>query len=121
MFDWYCKAEVCYAYLPDVNLSSDQIKPSFNIALEDPDSPITVDFRQSRWFTRGWTLQELIAPKHVHFFDFQWRRLGEKLSCKELLSSIAGICSELLSDPAKVELELFSTRMSWTSNKRLLD
>jgi hypothetical protein len=118
MFDWYSKAKVCYAYLSDVDTSSkSQITPAFNIALENPGSPITASFRESNWFKRGWTLQELIAPKHVRFFDVEWRHLGEKLSCIELLSSITGISSKVLSDPANTKLEMFATRMSWASNR----
>src|SRR5262249_8258217 len=54
MFKWYRNAKVCYAYLVDVQAA-------------DPAS-----FEKSRWFTRGWTLQELIAPKRLIFFDGRW-------------------------------------------------
>ena len=56
MFRWYTCAEICYAYLADV--------PS-NCVLDAKDSA----FRNSRWHTRGWTLQELIAPSDVHFLS----------------------------------------------------
>ncbi|KAI1131030.1 HET-domain-containing protein [Nemania abortiva] len=59
MFRWYGQAEICYVYLEDVPSGED---------LEKPDSA----FRKSRWFTRGWTLQELIAPKRLVFFDATW-------------------------------------------------
>ncbi|ETS82469.1 hypothetical protein PFICI_04345 [Pestalotiopsis fici W106-1] len=66
MFRWYQQAEVCYAFLSDIEDSD----------LEDSadDDQIT----QSRWFTRGWTLQELIAPPVVHFYSKNWRFLGRK-------------------------------------------
>ncbi|KAF2188751.1 HET-domain-containing protein, partial [Zopfia rhizophila CBS 207.26] len=54
MFKWYQNSAVCYAYLADV--------PS----REEPTSK-NIAFAASRWFTRGWTLQELIAPLRVHF------------------------------------------------------
>ncbi|KAK3403413.1 heterokaryon incompatibility protein-domain-containing protein, partial [Sordaria brevicollis] len=60
MFRWYNDSEICYAYISDV------IKA-------DADS---VRFENSRWFTRGWTLQELLAPKIVVFFDTKWQKIG---------------------------------------------
>ena len=55
MFKWYANAEVCYAYLSDV----------LHLAGFSSSDGITA----SRWFTRGWTLQELIAPKGLSFLD----------------------------------------------------
>jgi hypothetical protein len=55
MFRWYQRAAVCYVYLFDVLNSSTA-------------EQVELDFRNSRWFTRGWTLQELIAPLIVTFF-----------------------------------------------------
>ena len=78
MFQWYCQAEVCYAYLADV--------PG-GWALDTQDSP----FRKSRWHTRGWTLQELIAPAVVVFFSSEWREIGTKATLAGLLSQITGI------------------------------
>jgi len=58
MFNWYQKAKVCYAYLADVPSMSEQVATSRDSA-----------FRSSRWFTRGWTLQELIAPAYLDFYS----------------------------------------------------
>ena len=58
MMLWYTEAEICYAYLEDVE-SEDGLETS-------------------RWFTRGWTLQELIAPLQVHFFGAGWKYIGSK-------------------------------------------
>ncbi|KAI3319068.1 HET-domain-containing protein [Xylariaceae sp. AK1471] len=63
MFRWYQNAEVCYAYLSDV-------PPG-----EDP-SHLDSAFRKSRWFTRGWTLQELLAPNYRRFYDSTWSPIG---------------------------------------------
>ncbi|KAI0137963.1 HET-domain-containing protein [Hypoxylon sp. NC0597] len=59
MFQWYRNSAVCYIYLSDV------------FATDDPFSTPS-EFRQSRWFTRGWTLQELLAPRELVFFDRHW-------------------------------------------------
>ncbi|GAW13471.1 hypothetical protein ANO14919_028570 [Xylariales sp. No.14919] len=65
MFRWYSNAKVCYAYLADVI---------------DKD-----EFASSRWFTRGWTLQELIAPKAIRFYSYDWNLLGSKAELKGVL------------------------------------
>jgi len=66
MYHWY-KDQLCYAYLADVPHSPDQISL-------DRDSA----FAKSRWFKRGWTLQELIAPSSVLFFDEAWNFMGTR-------------------------------------------
>lgn len=73
MFNWYRKSEVCYAYLSDV-------RPRIKISLPDDEFPEYLD--ESRWFTRGWTLQELIAPKNVVFYDKSWNLIGRKSPSK---------------------------------------
>ena len=74
MFRWYRNASRCYVYLSDV--SARKRKAS------DQSSEYTWDlsFRESRWFTRSWTLQELLAPASVEFFSFEGNRLGDKSS-----------------------------------------
>lgn len=63
MFRWYQRATKCYVYLSDVQVSEEVIDvQSFRVTWEDA-------FRRSRWFTRGWTLQELLAPSTVEFFS----------------------------------------------------
>ncbi|MDI1491828.1 MAG: hypothetical protein OHK93_003039 [Ramalina farinacea] len=66
MYRWYANAAICYAYLADVSLW--------------PDIPNTKSFEESRWFSRGWTLQELLAPQTVIFYDHDWNRLGTRAS-----------------------------------------
>lgn len=82
MFRWYQNAATCYVYLSDVSADADSSqKPS----TWEPA------FRRSRWFTRGWTLQELIAPSHVEFFSLEGQRLGDKKSLERQLHEITGI------------------------------
>ncbi|KAI1337968.1 heterokaryon incompatibility protein-domain-containing protein [Xylariaceae sp. FL0016] len=59
MFSWYKNSQVCYAHLADVEKGK---------AINEPDS----SFRKSRWSTRGWTLQELLAPQDLQFYDKNW-------------------------------------------------
>ncbi|KAK3352538.1 hypothetical protein B0T25DRAFT_606453 [Lasiosphaeria hispida] len=82
MFDWYRRASKCYIYLADVSTHQQDIDSS------DRELPA---FRQSRWFTRGWTLQELIAPTMVEFFSKEGLRLGDKKSLEREIHNITGI------------------------------
>ncbi|KAK4172333.1 putative vegetative incompatibility protein HET-E-1 [Triangularia setosa] len=100
MFRWYHRADRCYAYLSDVNV---------------PGEP-TVDFENSRWFTRGWTLQELIAPRDVRFYDSQWVLLGSRqllrgtpLADNPELKDLADIISKTTGIPVEI-LRWFSPK-----------
>jgi hypothetical protein len=110
MFRWYSKSQVCYAYLSDVQLDG------------YPDELVDTgkgDFlRPCRWFTRGWTLQELLAPKKVIFFDSNWKRIGTKVSYCKAISSITGINAACLLEPSKLFGELHATRMGWASKRK---
>jgi hypothetical protein len=74
MFRWYQNAAKCYVYLSDVSTKK---RKADSISVEFTWEPA---FRSSRWFTRGWTLQELLAPNIVEFFSQEWERLGDKMS-----------------------------------------
>jgi len=88
MFSWYQDAARCYVYLSDVSVHT-QDGPSRHIEWESA-------FRNSRWFTRGWTLQELLAPKIVEFYSRDQVRLGDKKSLERQIYEITGIAVEAL-------------------------
>ncbi|KAK0714551.1 heterokaryon incompatibility protein-domain-containing protein, partial [Lasiosphaeris hirsuta] len=124
MFNWYRNAEVCYAYLADV--SAPRPKPR---AINNKDSaglqmgPWIDDFGASRWFTRGWTLQELLAPKNLHFYDNGWSYFGTKAEFAQQISKTTGIGGEYLvwgeeaeSPPPWVSTSI-AERMSWLSRR----
>jgi hypothetical protein len=109
MFRWYEKATRCYVYLSDVSTLDSGQNGHSNSAWE-------AAFTKSRWFTRGWTLQELIAPTHVDFFSSNGERLGNKLSLEVLIHSVTSIAMNALrGDP----LSSFSIheRMSWAERR----
>lgn len=87
MFRWYQSAARCYVYLSDVS------KPN---SRADDQRAWEEDFRKSRWFTRGWTLQELLAPRLVDFFSLERKRLGSKLSLESIIREITGIANNAL-------------------------
>jgi len=106
MFRWYQGAARCYVYLPDVPRRVDMG--------DEPNSRSTwkLAFRKSRWFTRGWTLQELLAPEFVEFFSKEKERLGDKESLKQLLNDITGIPLEALQGCHLSRFPI-NERMSW--------
>ncbi|KAH7326971.1 hypothetical protein BKA65DRAFT_608042 [Rhexocercosporidium sp. MPI-PUGE-AT-0058] len=109
MFRWYRNAAKCYVYLSDVSA------PMADVQLHQ--SIWEASFRESRWFTRGWTLQELIAPASVELFSLEGQRLGDKESLEEQICQITGIPVEALQgDP----LENFSIkdRRQWMKDRK---
>jgi hypothetical protein len=102
MFRWYAKAEICYTYLVDVPSSL------------DPND--LVSFRSSRWFTRGWTLQELIAPGNVVFYTREWKKLGTKRELIGTISAVTGIHEDILLGRDLTEVSI-ANRMSWASRR----
>ena len=80
MFRWYRDALVCYVYLSDVPVKAQTDESTFATA-----------FRNSSWFTRGWTLQELLAPEMVIFFDQGWNEIGTKATLESELISVTKI------------------------------
>jgi hypothetical protein len=103
MFRWYRCAAKCYVYLSDVSIKAFRSQESA--------------FRDSRWFTRGWTLQELIAPATVQFFSKEGELLGDKESLKQQIYEITGIPLTALSGSP---LSSFSVeaRMQWAAGRR---
>lgn len=112
MYAWYGAAQVCYAYVDDVDHIS--------------------EMQRSRWFTRGWTLQELIAPPQLRFYGRNWVLLDTRLALADLLVSITGITREVLdwsppfetmadlggSIPDRVLVKSVAARMSWAASRQ---
>jgi hypothetical protein len=90
MFAWYKKSEVCYAYLVDVSVDDALASLEASRALS-----------KSRWFARGWTLQELLAPSRVVFYNTSWAKIGEvnRLDHLEDGSPFASLISRITSIP----------------------
>jgi hypothetical protein len=110
MFRWYQKAARCYVYLPDVSVP-DHVGNDHRSRLSWEPA-----FRQSRWFTRGWTLQELIASTTVEFFTLEGKRFGSKLSLGSLIHEITGIAEKALTGGALSDFSV-EERMSWAAQR----
>lgn len=109
MFRWYKDAAKCYVYLSDVSSESQERALSGEWIWRS-------QFQKSEWFTRGWTLQELIAPTVVEFFSIQGRKLGDKRSLEREICHITKIpAGALRGEP----LSLFGIeqRMSWATKR----
>jgi hypothetical protein len=106
MFKWYQNSQVCYAYLSDVPAGLNMSRH-----LEKNSS-----LRTSKWWTRGWTLQELIAPRNVIFYDESWREIGTRTWMAKVISSITGISGEHL---RRHTIASVAQRMSWAAKRQM--
>ncbi|TBU51617.1 hypothetical protein BD310DRAFT_941894 [Dichomitus squalens] len=105
MYLWYGLSRICYAYLADV--------PSG----EDPRAEDSA-FRKSRWYSRGWTLQELIAPHRVIFLSKDWDTIGTKHTLVDVVEEITGIPCEALSHMKPLDEFSVAQRLSWASRRQ---
>jgi len=110
MFRWYCNATRCYVYLSDVS------SPLCDTNEEFTPPPWEPDFRKSRWFTRGWTLQELLAPSSVEFFSQEQKRLGNKRSLRQQIHEITGIPNSALQGAPLSQFNV-NKRLSWKEGR----
>jgi hypothetical protein len=106
MFRWYREAAKCYVYLSDVS------KGNYDECDHLSRSIWKSAFRGSRWFTRGWTLQELIAPTSVEFFSSEGMRLGDKRSMEQQIHEITSIPVRALRGNPLSDFS-FEERLSW--------
>lgn len=93
MFRWYREAARCYVLMSDV-------------------TEMERDFDRSEWFRRGWTLQELLAPRNVEFFNKNGRLLGTKKKLEVRIKRITGIPSTALQGQALSKYSV-GARLSW--------
>lgn len=101
MYRYYESAHICYAYLRDVSAES----------FED-------DFSKSEWFTRGWTLQELLAPNDLRFYDRDWKYLGDKKALCRRISDATGIQADVVVGAKDLRECSVAQRMSWTVGRQ---
>jgi hypothetical protein len=112
MFRWYQNAAKCYVYLSDV--STTKRKACSSRSLQSSWEPA---FRVSRWFRRGWTLQELLAPRSVTFFSEKGDPLGDKQSLEQQIHEITGIATEALRGISLLSFSI-DERLLWAKNRQ---
>ncbi|KAK2775654.1 het domain-containing protein [Colletotrichum kahawae] len=103
MFRWYQRSEICFAFLSDVD-KRDQGHGGLR-------------FEDSRWFTRGWTLQELLSPSLVMFYDRTWTAMNTRDALAHLIEDITGIPEDALAERYCLNSWSFADRMSWASKR----
>ena len=111
MFRWYRNAAKCYVYLSDVPASPLSAREEANSPQWDSD------FRGSKWFTRGWTLQELLAPGLVEFFSRDWHKLGDRASLKSQIHEVTTIPSDVL-EGAPLSQSSIDERFRWRQDRQ---
>lgn len=103
MFRWYKNSDVCFALLSDL--------------AEGKQADTDPAFGKCRWWTRGWTLQELIAPPNVIFVDQEWNVVGTKVDLGEVIESITGVSQWVLNGLSPISAVPLAKRMSWAANR----
>jgi hypothetical protein len=111
MFRWYQKASKCYVCLSDVSTPKREVRDTSTACTWESS------FRDSDWFTRGWTLQELLAPNSVEFFSRDNKRLGDKSTLKQQIHEITGIPISALEQTPLSQFGV-DERLSWAKNRQ---
>jgi hypothetical protein len=104
MYRFYERAVICFACLRDVRVES------FNDGFDDA-------FIASEWFTRGWTLQELLAPTDLRFYNYNWKFLGNKQTLSHLITAATGIQEDVLTGKRGLREFSVAQRMSWAARR----
>jgi hypothetical protein len=104
MYKWYWQAEICYAYLVDVPDDEDHTSSGSS-------------FTKSRWWTRGWTLQELLAPAVVEFYSNSWKRIGTKSSLITSIMTVTNIEEHHLLNRETIHDATIGAIFSWASRR----
>lgn len=104
MWKYYNESNVCYVYLEDV---------------PDVESGLGPKFGQSKWFTRGWTLQELIASTSLELYTHDWKAIGTKLERYQELAEITSIDEQALTGMIEIGKFNAAQRLSWASHRRV--
>jgi hypothetical protein len=102
MFRRYRESAICFTCLADLAVGSEI----------EPDLP------KCKWFTRGWTLQELVAPRNVEFYDESWNLIGDKISLLKPLIEKTRIQEDVLRDSNSLPNYTVAMRMSWAANRQ---
>lgn len=121
MYTWYQQSAICYAFLPDVRNypSLEESKKTINILGEHHSSFVRDDFMSSDWFQRSWTLQELLAPRLMHFYSLNFDLIGSKNALAHLISETTGIKVHYLHPDDRSVLDAsVAERMSFASSRR---
>lgn len=117
MFMWYRQSKLCVTFLSDVELNT-EFKPKPGFKPTDPRIFNRSDNNEpAEWFFRGWTLQELLAPREMEFYDKKWNLLGTKADLQSPLSKLTGINESYLTGADNFRNACIATKMSWMAKR----
>lgn len=114
MFSWYKSARTCFVYLSDFEAYERYTRPFQESEVIFENDPTLRRFKKCRWFTRGWTLQEMLAPDVVEFFDVIWEFFGEKHYMISLLTHVTKIERRFFDDAQTASV---AQKFSWAANR----
>ena len=119
MFQYYSLSQVCFVYLADVPTADALTERPSWFTITHADSRVkSSPFQTSKWHSRGWTLQELIAPRVVLFFTDAWHFLGSKADLADLLYETTSIPIDLLKMTKMLQDFSIAQRMSWAASRQ---
>jgi hypothetical protein len=99
MYRWYKEADACFVHLEGVG-------------------PGQKNLASARWFTRGWTLQELLAPRRMEFFNSSWDHIGTRDQLKVPIARATGIPGDVISKQRNLSLISVQVKWSWAKNRQ---
>lgn len=108
MFRWYKRAAVCYVFLSDLA----------HFSWSEDAGELQASIEHCRWFSRSWTLQELIAPLHIKFYDGNWDFCFTKELASEALARITGIDVDILNHNTDLSAVSVAQKMSWAARRQ---
>ncbi|KAL4070199.1 hypothetical protein V8B97DRAFT_545361 [Scleroderma yunnanense] len=109
MYRWYENSRVCYAYLNDVT------GKSFPTKRDKSTYPNSNGYPE--WFSRGWTLQEMIAPSNLQFFNNHWQPIGDKRTLARTLWHITSVPEHILKDGLSANRPCVAQIISWATHR----
>lgn len=121
MFAWYRDAKFCLAYLGDAFIVEEGDGDRWRYYKKWILSLRIIGFNHARWFKRGWTLQERIAPKEVLFFDRNWEFIGTRTSLAHYIAEITRIDKSIFEENGLGRMAKFSVanRLSWAAKREV--
>ena len=117
MWRWYAEAKACYVYMSDVEPLGSSVEKE-ETGQGSPPS-LGERLKSTAWFTRGWTLQEMLAPRRELFFDAGWDLLGDRdrQPLSKVLESFTGVKKQFFGSISGVRAATVAERMLWVSKR----
>ncbi|ETN38886.1 uncharacterized protein HMPREF1541_06927 [Cyphellophora europaea CBS 101466] len=120
MWKWYHEAAICYIFLATITLSAAEVERDPNAFMEWHHSKDSEDRdygRPAEYFRRGWTLQELLAPRRAIFFNATWSFIGSRLQLVDQIYNATNIAKQYINSNEGIRLASIAARLSWAGGR----